>query len=370
MIPTEPVPPPFLPFSQVWQYWLFYLFVSWVVVWGGHFLLRGRRLGAGVRSWPWPRLVGLVLVLFPFVRLAYSFVLSIPDVTATGTVAPTRSAASFWLQVRRGMLVSFVVPLVGLFLASGQAGRLADGARVAGARWRATLAGVGLWPRHSWIRDGATGLGLAVIVFFGYVGLQYLLFPLRQYDTGDASAVFLQITVPLAFALALMAGLTEELLFRGILVVKLRALLPGLPVALVVVFAALVFGLAHAGYGTIGNMVFPFLFGLATGILAVWVGVWPLVIVHAFVNLMIFLSILAGQGDPAAPRLLLGSFLVAILVPALYFGTLLLRRWTRPRQGGAVAAPAAAGSRPPAPPVRDVGPSRPVPLRRGAGRNA
>jgi uncharacterized protein len=60
---------------------------------------------------------------------------------------------------------------------------------------------------------------------------------------------------------AFTAGVTEELIVRGYLLPRLQVLLksPFLAIAI----SALIFGMAHFGYGTIINVVAPFIIGLA-----------------------------------------------------------------------------------------------------------
>lgn len=53
-------------------------------------------------------------------------------------------------------------------------------------------------------------------------------------------------------AVSVTAGISEELIYRGFLFAYLAALIPGLPTAVVVLVAALVFGLAHAYQGLAG----------------------------------------------------------------------------------------------------------------------
>jgi membrane protease YdiL (CAAX protease family) len=350
----------FLPASRSWQLWLYYGGISWLLVWGTHLLFRALDPRYAVRPWPWHRLVGLVLVLFPFIRITYGFLLSIPDVVTTGTTAVARPPEYWWRVVRQNMVINFFVPLVGLFLAIP----LAERHRLQAAGWggsmRHVLARVGMWPKRSWAHDLATGFGLAVLVFFGYVGLHYVLAPLQDLDTGDASQVFTLITLPLAFALAIMAGVTEEFLYRGILVVRAARLLPDLPRAAIVVVAAVLFGLAHAGYGTVANMLFPFLFGLLMGVIALKLGVWPAVIVHAFVNLMIFLANLLARSAPGAGYAMTVVFSFAVAYPLAYFIVRALTRRGKTRRT-AVAPPGTA---------RPGDPSPPIAVTRSGGRNS
>lgn len=322
-------------FTRAEFFWLFYLTAGWLAVWGAHALLL--RFSATYRAspWSWYRLAGLVLLLFPFIRILNGIWESIDVVAQRGTVAPTRSAEVWWRIIRQNMVQNFALPLFGLVLASGYGPRLLWGLRQAGQGLRATLASVGMWPRVSWTRDLATGLAAFLVVFFGYVMLSNLLAPLRGWDTGDASRVFDAVTPLLAISLALMSGLTEEFLYRGVLFVRMRSVFPRVPAWSILVGSSLFFGLAHAGYGTIANMVFPFLFGLVVGTIVWFWGVWPAVIVHTLVNFMIFLGRLHQRGFEWTVYAANGVILVALAVPLVYFGTLVFRHWTRRRDRGA-----------------------------------
>ncbi|HVU54487.1 MAG TPA: CPBP family intramembrane glutamic endopeptidase [Puia sp.] len=63
---------------------------------------------------------------------------------------------------------------------------------------------------------------------------------------------------------ALTAGVTEELIFRGYLQPRLEVLLKNPYWAIFI--SSLIFGLAHFGYGTVKNVLDPFLIGLALAI--------------------------------------------------------------------------------------------------------
>lgn len=315
-------------FSRLSYFWLFYLSVAWLLVWGVHGLLWYSSRRYRRAPWSWVRLTGVVLLLFPFVRMLNGIYESIEFVATPGTVARTRAPEVWWSIIRRNWVQNFLIPLVGLFLANGHGWRLRSGLGALGGGVRSTLVSVGMWPRVSWMRDVANGLAAFLLIFFGYIMLAVLLSPLRGEDTGDASAVFDAITPLLAIALAVMAGVTEEFLYRGVLLVRMRTLLPRVPAVVLLVASSIIFGLAHAGYGTIANMVFPFLLGLVVGTLALWLGVWPAVIVHSGVNFMIFLSRLDQQWVPLVGYLFL---LFALVFPLVYFGILVMRHWTRSR---------------------------------------
>ena len=79
---------------------------------------------------------------------------------------------------------------------------------------------------------------------------------------------------------ALTAGVTEELLYRGLFVVHLHALVPSWRPAVLVVLSAVAFGLAHRYQGPFG-VVSSGVLGLAFGIVALVVGnVLVVVVLH------------------------------------------------------------------------------------------
>lgn len=101
--------------------------------------------------------------------------------------------------------------------------------------------------------------------------------------------------------LSVTAGITEEIVYRGLLLLALAAVAPGLPVPVVVLVASLCFAVAHAYQGVAG-MVVTGLFGagltlayLATGSL-----VLPM-LVHALADLRaLLIPVDDGAAGPAA----------------------------------------------------------------------
>lgn len=77
-------------------------------------------------------------------------------------------------------------------------------------------------------------------------------------------ADFLRNNMFLLFFTALTAGVTEELIFRGYLQTRLTLLLKNPYWAIFI--SSLIFGLVHFRYGTVKNMVGPFIIGLGLAI--------------------------------------------------------------------------------------------------------
>jgi membrane protease YdiL (CAAX protease family) len=90
-------------------------------------------------------------------------------------------------------------------------------------------------------------------------------------------------------AVAVSAGVCEEVLYRGFLLHYLTALLPGLGGAGAVLVAALVFAMAHTYQGPLGAVVTAL---MALGFTALFVAshsLWLAIMVHALVDLRVLL---------------------------------------------------------------------------------
>jgi membrane protease YdiL (CAAX protease family) len=86
---------------------------------------------------------------------------------------------------------------------------------------------------------------------------------------------------------AVTAGVTEELLYRGLFVLHLHALVPSWRPGVLAVLSAVAFGLAHRYQGPFG-MVSSGVLGLAFGIVAMVVGnVVVVVALHTFWDVVV-----------------------------------------------------------------------------------
>ncbi len=107
---------------------------------------------------------------------------------------------------------------------------------------------------------------------------------------GDESRVWDNLTVYTVVMVSLTAAFTEELTYRVLLLVAFQRLLlrAGQPerTALwgAVAVQSIVFGLAHAGYGTWIHVLLPTFFGVIAGVAAVRFGLWTAVVLHFLVN--------------------------------------------------------------------------------------
>jgi membrane protease YdiL (CAAX protease family) len=98
---------------------------------------------------------------------------------------------------------------------------------------------------------------LTVIVFAAIIGvsLKYLGFGMSK-----VVADFTKMSVPLKWFAILTAGIVEELIFRGYIQSRLQLLFKSEYWPMII--SALCFGLVHAGYGTLINMMIPFIIGI------------------------------------------------------------------------------------------------------------
>lgn len=146
---------------------------------------------------------------------------------------------------------------------------------------------IDLWgtrPRRLWemLRDLAIGLGLAVVLragvlLFGSVARPALARTVFLLPHGKIEAV-------LWVAVSLVAGICEELIYRGYLQWQIASLIRSLPVA--VGLQALVFGCAHIYQGWYAALITVF-YGLAFGLTTAWRrSVVPAAIAHALVDII------------------------------------------------------------------------------------
>jgi membrane protease YdiL (CAAX protease family) len=118
---------------------------------------------------------------------------------------------------------------------------------------------------------------------------------------GNEGAYWSELTLPLLVALSLAAGLSEEFVYRGLL---LRALERRLPWWAALLGQALAFGFIHSGYGNLAHVLGPALFGLLMGRVAQRTGLMACVAVHAGSDVA-YLALAAPQLQPASLALLL-----------------------------------------------------------------
>lgn len=235
-------------------------------------------------GWTWVQSIGLALVLSPFVRMLLNVYVSI-DALFVFTVLEPVSREALWRGIGRTLLYSFAFPAVGLLILHNAVPRWKS-RRAPAKSLPQALAAHGLGPRHSWQRDALRGIALFFCIGLAYAvayGISRLFSP--ELAGGVESDYWRNITLPLIVLVSVAAGLTEEFLFRGLL---LRRLARWLPWSAAAVLQALFFGLIHSGYGTWTHVLGPFAFGLGMAWVARILGIVPAMLLHAQVNMVFF----------------------------------------------------------------------------------
>lgn len=292
------------PFPRTFeQYHLLLLTLAWFTGFGW-----GMR-----RAWSWPRSLGLALVSYPFWKLAVGVWLTIGAVFAGG-VAPALTLEQIWDAIFRNTFYYAVVPGLGLLLVYERFPTFARGPPREGlARDN------GLLPVETASGDALSGAALFFGVAFAYVfSLALVTSALGDLvNTGDDSAVFDNVTPATVLLLSVVAGVTEEFLFRGVLLSALdrgfrRVGLAWVAFGLAVFVQAAFFGLVHSGYGNLAHIIGPFLFGLGMGFVVRRLGLLAAIVLHAEVDVLAI-----GLSAVSVPVIVLFGLLVTANVYAL-----------------------------------------------------
>lgn len=326
-------------------YYLPLLFVSWLAAFGTTwvdraFAARGLRAPKGplrTGRFAWTQSLGLALVYFPFVKFAWGVWTSWTFLVDPSSVAVSMTVAEMYAKFAFHAVQYFLVPVAGLLL------MLRKSPRTAFAGLRRALPLVmrrnGAAIRVSWRHDSMHGLWLFSLFLVAY-GLSVS--AIAKLDdaaggslsSGSDEAVFDNMTVPLVFLLALVAGVSEEFLFRGVMLVKIRDLFGGgrLGLWMAVGATSVFFGLIHAGYGTWTHVLGPLLFGVFEALVWLKFGLLPAMMVHIGIDVVAF-GAETVDTNPGMETFLLALFAASIVVPAVYFARLhkhrLAAAWNR-----------------------------------------
>lgn len=241
----------------------------------------------------WLQSVGLALVVAPFARMAVSFYLTMESgALFTYTVLQPASQAAIWRAVRNDAVYDLAMPAIGLLLLFNAMPWLAS-KRAPRSELRTVLKRANVAPRETFAKDALHGLTLFAFIAAAYAAAWILSKTLLAdlSANGDESRYWINITVLLIVLRSGMAGLTEELLFRGIL---LGALARKLPFAAAAVVQAVLFGLVHAGYGTWSHVLGPLAFGLGMAWVARVLSVPVAMLLHAQINVVFFAFEVSG----------------------------------------------------------------------------
>ncbi len=136
------------------------------------------------------------------------------------------------------------------------------------------------------------GYGWFPVLLLGTIAVNFFLQNATPaLNNGDESDVWANLTIYHVVMISLTAAFTEELVYRVFLLMVLQRLLlrVGLNARLAMIGAmtgqAILFGLAHAGYGTWSHVLLPAGFGIIAGIAAIRFGLWSAVMLHFLVDI-------------------------------------------------------------------------------------
>lgn len=245
--------------------------------------------------------LGIVLIAAPLFVLLIVGLRSLPSLFEARAVVPV-SADALNAKALTHVSLYLLMPLAGLLFILGPrkaleaAKRALTGGKPGRRRLAASLA-------------AGAGVSLGVI---GAVTFLWATIPADQgglFVAEGARVFFSQVTPATALFLAAAAAVAEETLFRGILLSHLRK---SVRVHAAVLIQAGLFGLIHAGYGSIEHVLAAASFGAMMGYLVVHRGLLPAMIAHFLVNVVI-LSIWSGQLALLLPvAMTLGALLLAV----------------------------------------------------------
>jgi membrane protease YdiL (CAAX protease family) len=315
-----------LPFTYL-QYHVTTIALSWLIGFLPRFAKTFNILAGRIgRDWSAVQCIGAALVAYPFVRFMIGIYESIP-LLQEYTVLEAIPEAALWRTISNQVIYFTLVPLVGVIIVSRMGRRVSDAPAGSAHALVDALKDAGSAPRIGLREDLSAGLSLLLLVLLLYLGGTFILYTFlgSVLVTGDESRVFLNVTPPILLGLSIMAGISEEFLFRGILMTTLRARF-GLISA--VVGQAVFFGFVHAGYGNWAHVVGPAIFGLMMAAVAVRSGLAAAIVIHAGIDVFFFsLSLLAIE--PAYIVLAAGVAAAALIVgiATRFEATFDLGRW-------------------------------------------
>lgn len=271
---------------------------------------------------PLRRAAGLALMLVPVATIILGFLNSIPVLQDTGSVLRPRSTYSLSVGPARAALIDLGYVGAGAVLWFGI--RAKDGLRGLAQR----LAGLRLPGIHR--PEGRSLLAGALwfpVLLLGTWAVDLLLRDaVPRLVSGDESRVWALMTPYHAVLISVVAAVTEEIVYRilimggiwwslGRIAVQPTPTWGRLRLAIAVILQAILFGLAHGGYGTWLHVVQAGLFGLIAGIAAVWLGIWAAIALHFLIDIF-------AIGVHAAPAFPLWEMFLWVLLVANVLATL------------------------------------------------
>jgi membrane protease YdiL (CAAX protease family) len=262
------------------EYDILVVTLSWIVGFIPLFVQRLR----GRHGPTWIQCMGLALVATAFVRMLVGIYLSIGALFVFTVLEPV-SREALWRSVGRDILFDLAIPITGILLLHNAVPGL-QSRQTRPSTVHAALDAEGLGPKSSYTRDALRGFTLFFCIAIAYMvalAVSVLFTPVQV--GGDESHYWRNITIPLIVLVSGMSGLTEELLFRGILFTRLAR---AMPLIVAVLLQAIFFGVIHAGYGTWTHVIAPALFGLGMAWIVRTLGLVPAILLHAQINIVFF----------------------------------------------------------------------------------
>lgn len=182
-----------------------------------------------------------LLLLATLALVALSFVRSDPAFLKQATNGPVPLATALLIQAIFTLVTMALIPVLWA--------------------WRTRIGGWAGAKQYLGLHHAGRGIAMGVLWGFGLLALLVvagLVMQLLGYTPDNASteAVLKAAPLPLGLFLALSAGVGEEIFFRGLAQKRLG-----------VIGQAILFGLFHASYGTLLQVIAPLILGLIFGLM-------------------------------------------------------------------------------------------------------
>lgn len=320
-----------------WARELFYLLFRFAPVPAFLFLF-----GHGRYRWSLSRCIGLALIFGLVWRAVYFSFDDLLVIAEGGATLPAAPVNRLYITFFLSTLWDVAYPILGLMFFLHRV----PGLHVRpqwGNQLERLLAPFGAWIRRSLPVDVAWGAVFFVVNLFAAILLVYVLAQSPTGDVGDDSAVFSLITLDQVFLISIVAGVGEELVYRGLLQSGLQRLFGrgAAGTALAILVQSLPFAVVHAGYADLDHLITPWVFALFMGVVFRFFGLVPAIIVHVEIDVYAFgfsyagIRNLPGGGVEAQnPGMLafLSLLVIANLAAGVVFLVLELLKWWEGRR--------------------------------------
>jgi len=131
------------------------------------------------------------------------------------------------------------------------------------------------------------GIISGIVMIAVSIIISYILVMTKQNPEGNVEQILKYFSIPSAFIIITIQPISEEIFFRGFLLEKIDSVAGGI----IAIFAtAILFGLAHMGYGGYYPVVFPILLGLILGTVVIKTkNLCSSIIAHIIFNFTVFM---------------------------------------------------------------------------------